>query len=317
MSTNLTLIKKETVDVVAEKIRAFQERGELHLPANYSPENAMKSAWLILQSTVNKDGKPALQVCTKESIANSLLDMIIQGLNPAKKQCYFIVYGNKLVCQRSYFGSMHVCKQVAGAKDIWAEVVYQGDEFQYEIKRNRKYIVKHVQKLENVKKENIIAAYCVIEFDGDRPPYTEIMTIEQIKQAWKQGQNYKEDGNSTHQKFTEEMAKKTVINRACKAFINSSSDSNLLIKAFNRTEETIAEQEAAEEIEQNANKEVIDIEGEVAEAEDDHLDEEIAPKPKPEEPHEETQPKERQTVPTPRKQPETQQQLEFAGGPGF
>lgn len=253
---------KDTVDIVAKRVRQFQESGQLHLPANYSAENAMKSAWLTLQSTLDKSGKPALQVCTKDSIANALLDMVVQGLNPAKKQCYFIVYGNKLICQRSYFGSMHLVKEVGGAKDVYAQVVYKGDDFQYEINKGRKKVLKHIQKIENIKNENIIAAYCIIEFEDGRPDYTEIMTIDQIKQAWKQSPMYKDGGNGTHQKFTEEMAKKTVINRACKAFINSSNDNNLFLHAFNRADEEKAEQEIAEEIAENANAEVIDIQGE-------------------------------------------------------
>lgn len=254
----LALVKKDVVDVVTQKIQSFVERGELQLPPGYSAMNSLKSAWLTLQSTVDKNGKPALQVCTRDSIANALLDMAIQGLNPAKKQCYFIVYGNKLVCQRSYFGSMHLAKEMAGAKDIYAQVVYKGDEFEYEIKRGKKYVRKHVQRIENVSNENIVAAYCVIEFDGQE--YTEIMTIDQIKKAWQQSQLYKENGQGTHQKFTDQMAMKTVINRACKAFINSSSDSHLFLRHFNRTDEVVAEEEVAEEITANANREYIDVE---------------------------------------------------------
>lgn len=260
--TQNALAMKDTVDIVAKRVRQFQESGQLHLPANYSAENAMKSAWLTLQSTLDKSGKPALQVCTKDSVANALLDMIVQGLNPAKKQCYFIVYGNKLICQRSYFGSMHLVKEVAGAKDVYAQVVYRGDDFQYEISKGRKKVLKHVQKIENIKNENIIAAYCIIEFEDGRPDYAEIMTIDQIKQAWKQSPMYKDGGNGTHQKFTEEMAKKTVINRACKSFINSSSDSNLFLSAFNRADEEKAEVEVAQEIAENANAEYIDIQTE-------------------------------------------------------
>ena len=43
----LALIKKDVVDVVGKKVQEFVSRGELHLPPNYSVENAMKSAWLI------------------------------------------------------------------------------------------------------------------------------------------------------------------------------------------------------------------------------------------------------------------------------
>ena len=80
----LSLVKKDTVDIVAAKVREFQERGELHFPPNYSAENAMKAAWLKLQETTDRNGKPALQVCTKDSIANALLKMVVYGLTPLK-----------------------------------------------------------------------------------------------------------------------------------------------------------------------------------------------------------------------------------------
>lgn len=273
MSENsLALIKKDTIDVVATKIRQFQQSGELHLPANYSAENTMKSAWLILQGTVDKNGKPVLETCTKDSIANALLDMVVQGLNPAKKQCYFVPYGNKLICMRSYFGSMALVKRIFPEADIWYGVVYKGDEFEYTIERGRKKIIKHVQKIENVKPENILAAYCVIEPGRGRPPYTEIMTIDQIKQAWMQGISYKE-GNEKgiHQKFTDQMAIKTVVNRVCKYIINSSSDDYLLLYHFNRTDEEIAEAELEKIIEAEANSEIIDVEPNVVENEDNGL----------------------------------------------
>jgi len=262
-TVDLALIKKGVVDVVEKKIKEFINNGELRLPPNYSPENAIKSAWLALQSTADKNGRPALSVCTRDSIANSLLDMVIQGLNPSKKQCYFVVYGNKLVCMRSYFGSMSIAKNIAGAKDIWAEVVYEGDEFEYEIRKNRKYITKHLQKIDNVKSGKIKAAYAIIEFDNGRPDYTEIMTIDQIKKAWSQGVLYKSDGDSTHHKFDDQMCKKTVINRACKAYINSSTDSNLLLESFNRADEEKVEQEVKDEISDNANLELIDVDYEI------------------------------------------------------
>ncbi len=266
MSESLALVKKDTVDIVAARVREFQERGELHFPANYSPENAMKSAWLILQEvkTGKESGyKPALEACTKNSIANALLDMVVQGLNPAKKQGYFICYGKNLVFQRSYFGTMAVCKNVTGARDVFAQVVYEGDGFEYELKGPRKVVSTHKQKLQNVNKDKIVAAYCTIEFGDGRPDYTDIMTIDQIKASWEKSKMNPGSKDSTHSKYAEEMCKKTVINRACKAYINSSSDSNLLIESFRRADEESAVSEVAEEIAENANQgEVIDVEPE-------------------------------------------------------
>ena len=264
--SDLMMVKKDTVDVVASKVREFQEKGELHFPANYSPENAMKSAWLILQSTVNREKQPVLQSCTKDSIANSLLDMVVQGLNPAKKQGYFIAYGKQLAFQRSYFGTMAVTKQAAGAKDIFGQVVYKGDEFEYEIKGARKIIKNHVQKIENVNGDNIVAAYCVIEFE-DGSQFADIMTMDQIRKAWSKSKMNPDKDGSTHKEFPEDMARKTVINRTCKTYINSSNDSNLVIDHFQRSDEVAQEAEMEEEIAENANTEPIDVESKSADEE--------------------------------------------------
>lgn len=259
MSNQLALVKRDTVDVVAEKIRAFQEAGEIHFPANYSPENALKAAWLILQSTVDRNNKPVLETCTKDSIANALLDMVVQGLNPLKNQGYFVAFGNQLKFMRSYFGTMAVTKRVTGAKDIYAQVVYEGDEFEYEINNGKKKVVKHVQKLENVNNKNIIGAYCTIDF-GDGRTYTEIMSMDEIRAAWNMSRS--KDGK-VHNEFPQEMAKRTVINRTCKMYLNTSDDSGLIMHHFYRSDDSIEEAQIQQEIEQNANSEVIDIEYEI------------------------------------------------------
>jgi recombination protein RecT len=263
-NNQLAMMKKDTVDVVATKVKEFQESGELHFPAFYSPENAMKSAWLILQGTKtgkNDGNRPVLEVCTKDSIANSLLDMVVQGLNPAKKQGYFIAYGSQLTFQRSYFGTMAVTKRVAGAKSIDAAVIYEGDSVDYEIVNGRITNLQHKQKFENIDKEKIIGAYATIVLPEDEV-YIELMTIAEIRQSWSKAQFWgrgqeKEKQGSTHDEFKQEMAKKTVINRACKKFLNSSDDESVLMKHVNREDDEI---EAQEEIDENANGETLDME---------------------------------------------------------
>ncbi|WP_339294377.1 recombinase RecT [Paenibacillus sp. FSL W7-1279] len=257
-SQQLALVKRDTVDVVADKVRQFQERGEIHFPANYSPENAMKSAWLLLQTVQTKDYKPALEVCSRDSIANALLDMVVQGLNPAKKQGYFIVYGKTLTFQRSYFGTMAVTKRVTGAEDIDAQIIYEGDEFEFEIVRGRKKITKHKPSFSNMDDSKIAGAYCTIYWPDGRE-YTEVMTMKEIRQAWKKSKQNPDKENSTHNEFPGEMAKRTVINRTCKTYMNTSDDGSLIMKHFQRQDEVLAEAEVEAEITANANGEVIDI----------------------------------------------------------
>lgn len=263
-------VKEEVLDKVSSNIRAYQQRGELQLPDNYSVENAMKTAWLQLQSTKDRTGKPVLESCTRPSIINTLMSMAIQGLNPDKKQCYFIAYGNQLTLMRSYFGDIAVAKRVDPTiTDIYAEVVYHGDEFEYTKYRGQNYINTHKGKLQNIDKNKIIAAYAIVMYENDRDPAT-IMTMDEIKASWAQSQlsPVLADGgikpDTTHGKFTAEMAKKTVLHRACKAIINSSNDGNLLARTATDEPIEIAAADISADIEEHANGEIIDVPAEEA-----------------------------------------------------
>lgn len=259
-NTQLKKTEKNIVDQVEERVKQLQESNSIRFPANYSPENALKSAWLILQET--KTGKktgyqPVLNYCTKNSIANALLDMVVQGLNPQKKQGYFLSYGQTLVFQRSYFGTMAVTKNVAGAKTIDAAVIYEGDTVDYEIINGRIANLKHKQQFGNLDK-GILGAYCTITF-GEGEVYIELMTIKEIRTAWSKSQSWNsgqevEAKGSVHEEFTQEMAKKTVINRACKKFLNSSNDASVMIQTISHDED-----EVQQEIADNANGEVLDM----------------------------------------------------------
>jgi len=265
--TLATTQERNVTDKVLSRVKSLEGKGELKVPSNYSPENALKSAYLILSETVDRDKKPVLQSCSEASIANTLLDMVVQGLSPAKKQCYFIPYGGKLQLSRSYLGTVAVTKRLKGVKDVKAYCIYEGDEFEteFDIDTATLKITKFNPKFENIDLNKIKGAFAVV-LGEDGPIHVEIMNIGQIKKSWNQGAA---KGNSgAHNNFTDEMAKKTVINRACKMFANTSDDSDLLIEAFNNSDEKIydekdlvnnAEFEVKEEIKENANSKVIDI----------------------------------------------------------
>lgn len=248
------LLQKDITDQVNQKVAAMQNEG-LSLPQNYSPANALKSAFFAM---TNSSSGNLLEKCTKESIANSLLDMVVQGLNPSKTQCYFIPYGQTLKLTRSYFGTQTVLKKLKEVKDIWANVIYQGDEFDIEIIDGRETLKNHKTTFSNRDNE-IIGAYCIIEkADGERVLTT--MTKKEIDKSWSKAKT-----KNVQNDFPQEMAKRTVINRAAKAFVNTSDDSDLLIEAINNTtaneyqdENERKEAEIIDEIDQNANSEVFD-----------------------------------------------------------
>lgn len=227
---SLQPVKKNITDQVLAKITAFQGSGELRLPNNYSAENALKSAWLVLQETKDRNGNFALTFCTQESIANALLKMVVWGLSPLKKQCDFIMYGNKLSCDPEYTGNLVLAKRYAGLKDHnKGRSIHKGDVFVYETSSTppyRKKLIEHTQTLETLDAEVIGSYWCYVLEDGTED--MEIMTIAMIRKAWAQGAA---KGNSgAHNNFTDQMANKTVINRGCKLLIRASDDAALYDK---------------------------------------------------------------------------------------
>ena len=250
-------VKADITKQVLEKVASFQQSGELRLPDNYSPENALKSAYLILLETKNKDGKFALEHCSQASIANALLKMVVWGLSPLKKQCDLIMYGTSLECSIEYTGNIVLAKRYGNMKEIRANAVLEGDNFEYQIdvETGARKVTKHEQTLENIGNKNIKGAYAIVTMN-DGSKFTEIMNINQIKQAWGQGAM---KGNSpAHQNFPDQMSIKTVINRACKLLIRGSDDAVLYNKEEDEpiysVEETVNQNIAA-----NANKKVLDF----------------------------------------------------------
>ena len=246
------LVNNAFIDGLTAQLKQKQEYG-LTFPSDYNPTNALMGAYLILKETTDKNGKSVLETCSQASIANSLMDMVTMGLSMQKKQCYPIAYGGKLQCQVSYHGNKAMAHRY-GAKTINAEVIYEGDTFQYHIENGVKVLDKHEQDFKNIDLDKIVGAYCIITMvDGSK--YMEVMNIQQIKTAWKKGYGYKE-GSGTHKEFTDMMAKKTVTSRACKQIVQQYGDV-FAVEGMEKAEEladvdTVAE-DVAYDIEQNAN----------------------------------------------------------------
>ena len=224
--TTTELTQKQITSNVSTRIGEMQNEGLMIAP-NYSVSNALSSAYYALK---NSNSGNLLEKCTSESIYNALLDMVTQGLSPAKTQCYFIPYGNTVKLTRSYFGTIKVVKQLPEVKDIYAKVIYEGDDFQAENTEKGWKFIKHDSSWKN-QDNPIDGAYCIIEKQNGEQIMT-IMTKKEIDKSWAQSRN-----GSVQKNFPQEMAKRTVINRAAKQFFNTSDDNDLFIDAVNRTTE--------------------------------------------------------------------------------
>lgn len=233
----LIKMQKGITEAVGKRIKVLEDEG-LALPEQYSAKNALSSAFFTLQKVYG------IEKATQESIANALLDMVTQGLSPAKTQCYFIVYDDELQMQRSYFGTVAALKRLSNVSKVKAEVIHEGDTFEIGSNEDMEMIVtKFEPKFENMNKP-IVGAFAMIKLASGEINYT-VMTKEEIDKSWQQSRS---KNNKVQQNFGQEMAKRTVLNRAAKMFINTSDDSDLLTGSINNTTENEFEREEPKEI---------------------------------------------------------------------
>lgn len=253
--TTVATIDNKFIDGLCAQLNMKAQAG-FSFPEGYSISKELTAAYLTLQELKDKNGKPVLEVCTKASVANSLMNMATLGLSVMKKQGYFIAYGNQLIFQRSYFGNLAMARRV-GLKKYAAEVIYKNDDFEYEIVDGVEKITKHKRDFKNINSDEIIGAYAVV-WMNDGEMFTEIMNIDQIQKAWGMGAT---KGNSpAHKNFPDQMAKKTVINRALKVTVNSSPEGWLSeTEAYTESESFVPSTVVEAEIEAEANKEVLEI----------------------------------------------------------
>ena len=159
MAESKALVNKNVGEQVIARINSLCESG-FTMPKDFSYVNAIKMSMLKLQDVKDRNGKPALEVCTPSSVQQALFKMVTRGLNASLNQCYFIVRGDQLCCDDSYFGKILMVKRIHPDYEAVPVVIREGDTFEYGIdaKTGKRFVIKHEQKLENIDK-GFVGAY--------------------------------------------------------------------------------------------------------------------------------------------------------------
>jgi len=218
METKTKQVEKYSPVSLIKTLDDHMKNGTIIVPDGYNFIAAINSAMYLLSEATDRNGKPALEVCTAKSINYSLTKMVLLGLNPMLKQGYFIVYGNELQFMPSYFGDRAMAERT-GITDIVARVVYDTDEFSCEFVDGYP-VIKHLfgVKEKIVKEASFIThAYCLFTLPNGRRA-GDVMTFAQILKSWAHS---KDPNRKSQNDSPEEMAKRTVTRRALKPYINS------------------------------------------------------------------------------------------------
>jgi recombinational DNA repair protein RecT len=160
--------------------------------------------------------------CEKTSIIKAFANMIKNGLDYTKSQCYFFVQNDKtspagksLRFGWQYQGLVKVAKERLGVIKVCPVLVYEGDDFSTHYEWGELIIDRHIPKLNG--KGELSGGYCVVHFDaGYIVRYFEKSEIE------------KRSGYAKSQKFwkewTREMQEKTLVNATLKRIIEQSGE---------------------------------------------------------------------------------------------
>jgi recombination protein RecT len=102
------------------------------LPKHLNPDRMARIATTVLRQT------PALARCTPESFLGALMTASQLGLEPGPLgEAYLVPYGTVATFIPGYRGLIKLAWQSEQLSDIWAEIVYENDEFTYDLGLNR------------------------------------------------------------------------------------------------------------------------------------------------------------------------------------
>jgi recombination protein RecT len=261
------------VETVNRQVAALVDRNSIHFPKDYDVANALAHAKLALANVQSREGKNVVDangrptgVCTEASMVNAVFDMCVQGMNIGKKQGYFIVYGNQLAWQRSYFGDEALAIRVKPGIVPYGDVIYEGETFVPKKVMTKHGLITVVEKHELLWPRDlskpIVGAYKGAVFTN---PGTgeledlgiELMGIEQIRKSWEKSKTI--GPKSFHNEQPDQACNRTVTRRWSKPIINTSNDV-LLLESVRRQDETATLAELDEEEMSEANGKVIDLE---------------------------------------------------------
>lgn len=146
-----------------------------------------------------------------QQVLSGLMRGAYLGLDFLNKEAYLVPYGSKLDYQTSYIGEIKLRKKysVRPIRDIYADVVREGDDFTYEVVDGEPTL-HHKPITFNTGK--VIGAYAVCIF-ADGGKLIDTMSLEELENTRSAS---KAKNSPAWSKFPNEMYKKTVLRRLCK-----------------------------------------------------------------------------------------------------
>lgn len=204
-TTKQAVANKHKPQTLKDYIKVYKGEFAKALPSVITPERFGRIATTALTNT------PKLEKCTPQSFVGALLIAAQLGVEPntALGQAYLIPYGNQCQFQLGYKGMLDLAYRTGEVRSITAEVVREGDLFEYELGLNPK--LRHVPAQTGRGKP--IFYYAVFKLVNGGEGF-QVMSYEDVMEHAKKYS--KTFNNGPWQSAFDEMAKKTVLKKLLK-----------------------------------------------------------------------------------------------------
>jgi len=178
------------------------------LPGGQSPNAIIQAAVFQISNT------PALKECSIPSLIGAVLNTSLLGLNPTLGHCFYVPrnvrrgdeWAKECIFQIGYQGLIELAFRTGNVRELFAEVVREGDAFDFERGTNPK--ITHKPQLDNTGK--LVSAYAVVEFANGGRQFV-VMGRNEIEKRRLASANQKGDASGIWAQWTDEMWKKTAL----------------------------------------------------------------------------------------------------------
>ena len=204
-SKTTKVAKNKAPSTIKDFIKIYEKEIARALPSVMTPERFTRITMTAVAQT------PKLQECEPTSFIGAMLTSAQLGLEPNTPlgQAYLIPYGNQCQFQIGYKGLIDLAHRSGEMQSIEAHVVYENDEFEYELGLEPK--LKH--KPAKSDRGEMIWVYAMYRLTNGGYAF-EVMSKEDIEYH---GRKYSKTFNKgPWQTDFEEMAKKTVLKKVLK-----------------------------------------------------------------------------------------------------
>ena len=202
----------DNTQIAEKKPTTFSEALTVALVDNHEalPKDFNKARFIQNALALINDN-PALQKFSGTQLKAGLLKGAYLGLDFYSKEAYLIPYGQQLNFQIDYRGAKKLAKKysIRPIKDIYAEVVREGDVFEKKVDGNKTTVRFEPIPFSDAK---VVGAFAVVEY-ADGGLVCDMMSLKELETTRSKS---KASNSMAWKDFTTEMYRKTVLHRLCK-----------------------------------------------------------------------------------------------------